>query len=472
MSDISPFIGDDFLLNTPWARQLYHGHAERMPILDYHSHLDPNKIVNDYQYSSITELWLKPGEYKWRAMRAHGIPEKYVTGAVSDWERFSCWADTVAHLYGNPLYHWTHLELKRVLGIDKVLNPDTAREIYDECNAKLRLPEYSMQQLIRRFDVKAVCTANDMTDMLLYHSQWREQSRPFRLLPTWKPDRIFEMDDPVRYNRYIDQLSDASGVVIRTFGSLLEALQRRHAYFHSKGCRLSDVSIDRFYVADYTSLDIDEAFLKILSGKRLAPEEQERLKAALLMYLCELDYKTGWVQQYHIGVQTDINTTMFKLLGHHSGFDSLNDSNVGTVMGRYFNRVFQRGLLSRTIVYNLNPRDFEMFAIILGCFQDGSFPSKLQLGSAWWYLNNEYGIRRQISALSSQGLLSHFIGMATDSHCVLSYCRHEYFRRLLCSILGDALSEGKLPVCEIDRIGKMVEDICFNNVQKFLNLTF
>lgn len=464
------YIGEDFLLESEWAKHLYHDHAAKMPILDYHSHLDPNKIVNDYHYSSITELWLKPGEYKWRAMRADGIPEKYVTGAVSDWERFYRWSQTVSHLFRNPLYYWVHLELKRVFGIDKTLNPDSAREIFDECNEKLQSPEYSMQSLIRRFNVKAICTANDMTDSLAYHIQWKKDVHDFKLYPTWKPDRLFDMDDPVRFNRYIEQLSDASDVVIRTYGNLRMALKNRHSYFHSVGCRMSDVSIDCFYVEEYTSLDIDEIFMKIISGKKLQLHEQNKLKASILMDLCELDYKTGWIQQYHIGVQKDINTTMFKLLGHHSGFDGMNDRNVGVTMGKFFNRVFERGLLCRTIVYNLNSKDFEMFAVILGCFQDGSYPCKLQLGSAWWYLNNDQGIRRQLDALSSHSLLSHFVGMATDSHCVLSYSRHEYFRRFLCNMLGEDLTKGRLPKSEIARLGSMVEDICYNNARTFLNL--
>ena len=470
MTHSDTYISEDFLLDSEYARRLYHEHAESMPVLDYHSHLDADKIVNDYRFSSIAELWLKPGEYKWRAMRADGIPEKYVTGPVSDWERFCKWSQTVSHLFRNPLYHWTHLELKRVLGIDKTLNPDTAREIFDECNEKLQSPEYSMQNLIRRFNVKAVCTANDMTDSLVSHKKWRQEARDFKMYPTWKPDRLFDMDNPVRFNRYIEHLSDASDVVIRTYGNLREALKKRHSYFHALGCRMSDVSIDCFYVEEYTALDIDEIFTRIISGKKLLPQEQSKLTACLLMDLCELDYKTGWTQQYHIGVQKDINTTMFKLLGHHSGFDGMNDRNVGVAMGKFFNRVFERGLLCRTIVYNLNAKDFEMFAVILGCFQDGSYPGKLQLGSAWWYLNNEQGIRRQLDALSSHGLLSHFVGMATDSHCVLSYSRHEYFRRFLCNMLGEDLEKGRLPKSEIKRLGEMVENICYNNARNFLNL--
>ena len=464
------YIDDEFLLESPFASRLYHNHAEKMPIMDYHAHLSPQKIVTDYQFKSLTELWLQPGEYKWRAMRANGIAEKFVTGSVSDWDRFQKWAETVPRLFRNPLYHWTHLELKRVFGIDKVLNPETAREIYDECNAKLQLPEYSMRNLIKRFNVKAICTANDMTDELTYHREWNAEKRDFEMFPTWKPDRIFELENVEKFNRYIDQLSDASDIVIRTYGSLLEALWKRHSYFHSQGCRLSDISIDTFYVEDYTSLEVNEIFLKIVNGKPLLPVEQNKLKASLLMDLCEMDYKVGWVQQYHIGVQTDINTTMYKQLGRHSGFDGMNDKNVGVAMSKFFDRVYSRGLLSHTIVYNLNAKDFEMFAVILGCFQDGTYPGKLQLGPAWWYLNNDQGMQRQLDALSSHGLLSRFVGMATDSHCVLSYCRHEYFRRFLCNLIADELNRGRLPESEMERIGQMIEDICYNNARNFFNL--
>ncbi len=464
------YISDDFLLETPIASELYHKYAEKMPIMDYHSHLNPQKIVEDYQFRSITELWLQPGEYKWRAMRANGVLEKYITGASSDWDKFRKWAMTMPYLFRNPLYHWTHLELKRVFGIEKVLNQETAREIYDECNAKLQLPEYSMQNLIRRFKVKTVCTANDMTDDLTNHSKWHAERRDFKMFPTWKPDRIFEVEDVEKYNRYIDELSDASGVVIRNYGSLMEALTNRHSYFHSHGCRMSDISIDAFYVEDYTAPEIDEIVVKIIQGKPLSVVEQNKLKAALLISMCELDYKAGWVQQYHVGVQADLNTTMFKLLGRHSGFDGMNDKNLGVAMGKYFNRVYARGLLCRTIVFNLNAKDFEMVAVILGCFQDGSYPGKLQLGSAWWYLNNDQGMQRQLDALSSLGLLSRFVGMATDSHCVLSYCRHEYFRRFLCNMIGNDLTKGRLPMSEFERIGHMVEDICYNNANHFFNL--
>lgn len=464
------YISDDLLLETPIASELYHKYAEKMPIMDYHSHLNPQKIVDDYQFRSITELWLQPGEYKWRAMRANGVLEKYITGASSDWDKFRKWAMTMPYLFRNPLYHWTHLELKRVFGIEKVLNQETAREIYDECNAKLQLPEYSMQNLIRRFKVKTVCTANDMTDDLTNHSKWHAERRDFKMFPTWKPDRIFEVEDVEKYNRYIDELSDASGVVIRNYGSLMEALTNRHSYFHSHGCRMSDISIDAFYVEDYTAPEIDEIVVKIIQGKPLSVVEQNKLKAALLISMCELDYKAGWVQQYHVGVQADLNTTMFKLLGRHSGFDGMNDKNLGVAMGKYFNRVYARGLLCRTIVFNLNAKDFEMVAVILGCFQDGSYPGKLQLGSAWWYLNNDQGMQRQLDALSSLGLLSRFVGMATDSHCVLSYCRHEYFRRFLCNMIGNDLTKGRLPMSEFERIGHMVEDICYNNANHFFNL--
>lgn len=464
------YINDDFLLETETSKVLYHNYAEGMPIFDFHGHLSSQAIVEDAHFRSITELWLDRGEYQWRAMRANGILEKYVTGEASDWEKFSKWAETVPSLFRSTLYQWLHLELKRVFGVSKVLNPDTAKEIYDQCNEIIADKHFSARNILKKFKVDVVCTANDMTDTLVWHKQSRkEKGTDLRMLPTWKPDRLFEMDNPKKFNHYIEELSASSDIVIRTYGSLLEALRSRHAYFHSQGCRMSDVSIDGFYVADYTSLDVDEAFMKIISGKMLDADEQNSLKAALLIDLCEMDYKAGWVQQYHIGVQPDLNSTMFKLLGRHRGFDGMNDRPVGVAMGKFFNRVYERGLMCRTVVYNLNPKDFDMFAVVLGCFQDGSFPGKLQLGSAWWYLNNERGIRMQLDALSHNGLLSRFIGTATDSHCFLSYVRHEYFRRVLCKIIGRDVERGELPACELERIGQMISSISYTNAKKYFN---
>lgn len=467
---MEPFIGKDFLLYTSTAKALYHEHAEGLPIVDYHTHLDPQKIAEDYQFKSITELWLYHSPYRWRAMRTNGISEKYITGAATDWEKFQKWAQTMPYLFRNPLYHWAQLELKRVFGIDKLLSPDTAKEIFDTCGEMLKLPEFSACGMLKHFGVELVCTANDMTDSLVYHKQIRKSKQPCKVMPTWKPDRLFELDDPAKFDHYIEELSEVSDIIIRTYAELIEALRRRHAYFHSQGCRVSDVSIDSFYVDDYAAPDVDEIFQKIIFGKKLTANEIVTLKASLLMELCELDYKAGWTQQYHIGGLVDVNTTMFKLLGRHTGFDACNDSGMAVTMGRFFNRIFERGLLCRTIVYNLNPKDFEMFAVMMGCFQDGSIPEKIQLGPAWWYLNDERGIRLHLDVLSHQSLLSRFIGMVTDSHSFISFPRHEYFRRILCNVIGEDIENGKIPASEINRIGRMVEDICYNNAKRYFNV--
>ena len=457
----------DFLLDTAAARQLYHECAEGMPIMDFHSHLDPEKICDDYRFRSITELWLDSGEYKWRAMRANGVSERYISGDATDWEKFSKWAETVPYLMRNPLYHWTHLELSRVFGIEETLNPQTAESIFQRCNEMLQDADFTARSLIRRFKVTMIGTANDMCDPLVFHRKMRLRGDDLEMVPTWKPDRLFEQESPSKFCRYIEEFANAADMTIRTYADLLEALRKRHAFFHSQGCRMSDLSIDRFYVADYNLPEVDEAFQKILEGRNLTEQEQERLKASLLMDLCELDYKSGWTQQYHIGVQTDLNNTMFRLLGRHRGFDGMNDLNMAQSTGRFFNRVFERGLLCRTIVFNLNPKDTEMLAVILGCFQDGSMAGKLQLGAAWWYLNNEWGIRRQLDALSAHGLLARFVGMATDSHCFLSYCRHEYFRRILCQMLGQDVERGSIPASEHERLMQMVKDICYCNAEKY-----
>ena len=468
---MQPFIGPNFLLDTPIAQRLYHDYAEGQPIIDYHSHLSPQKIAEDYHFRSITEIWLEADPLKWRAMRANGISEKYIPGEASDWEKFQKWAETLPYLFRNPLYHWAHLELQRVFGISTPLSPDTAEEIYKQCNDKLRQPEFSARSLIRRFNVKTICTSNDICDTLVYHKQMRKEHEPFQMLATWKPDRLFMQDKPERFCHYIQELCESSDMIIRTFDELLEALRKRHAFFHSQGCRMSDVSLDTFYITDYTAPEVDEIFQKILYGHPLPPEEQTKLKAALLMALCELDYKAGWTQQYHIGSLKDVNTTMFKVLGRHTGFDAIDDQAQASAMGRYFNRVFERGLLCRTIVYNLNPRDFEMFAVMLGCFQDGSYPGKMQLGPAWWFMEQEDGIRRQINALSRQGLLSRFVGWATDSHCFLTYTRHEYFRRILCNLLGDDITRGLIPAYEESRVGQMIREICYGNAQRYFHFS-
>ena len=389
------FMDENFLLQTETAQELYHNHAAKMPIIDYHCHLSPKMVADDYRFNSITEIWLGGDHYKWRAMRSNGVAERYCTGDASDWEKFEKWAETVPYTLRNPLYHWTHLELKTAFGIDKILNPSTAREIFDECNAKLATPEYSARNLMRRYHVETVCTT----------------------------------DDPV------------------------EALRKRHEFFAAQGCKLSDHGIEEFYAEDYTDAEIRAIFNKVYGDTPLTHEEILKFKSAMLVVFGEMDYETGWTQQYHYGAIRNNNTKMFKLLGPDTGFDSIGEFNTAKSMSKFLD--------------HLNPCANEVIATMLGNFQDGTIPGKIQFGSGWWFLDQKDGMEKQMNALSLLGLLSRFVGMLTDSRSFLSYPRHEYFRRTLCNLLGKDVENGEIPASEMPRVQQMVEDISYYNAKNF-----
>lgn len=465
------FMDKDFLLQTETAQRLYHEHAAKMPIIDYHCHLIPKMVAEDHKFRSLTEIWLGGDHYKWRAMRSNGVAEKYCTGTdTTDWEKFEKWAETVPYTFRNPLYGWTHLELKTAFGIDKVLNPKTAREIYEECTDKLQNdPSYSARGMMRRYNVETVCTTDDPIDTLEWHKKTRESGFEIRMLPAWRPDKAMAVENPENFKTYIERLSEVSCVTISKFQDVIDALQKRHDFFEENGCKLSDHGIEEFYAEDYTDAEIDSIFNKVYGGTALTHEEILKFKSAMMVIFAEMDHASGWAQQFHYGAIRDNNTKMFNLLGPDTGFDSIGQFNTAKSMSKFLNRLAINDKLAKTIIYNLNPADNEVVATMLGNFQDGSCPGKIQWGSGWWFLDQKDGMEKQMNALSLLGLLSRFVGMLTDSRSFLSYPRHEYFRRVLCNLVGRDIENGEIPVSEMDRVKQMIEDISYNNAKNYFN---
>ncbi len=463
------FINEDFMLSNDAAKQLYHEGAEKMPIIDYHCHLIPQMIAQNHQFSDITELWLGGDHYKWRAMRGNGVPEEYITGGRSSWEKFSKWAETVPYTMRNPLYHWTHLELKRVFDIDKLLSPATARDIFEECNAKLATEEFRGQALIKKFNVETVCTTDDPADDLRWHKQILDKPFGVKVIPAWRPDKAMAIENPEAYKEYIQKLSEAADMEIRTYSDLIEALAKRHDFFESMGCRLSDHGLETFYAADYTDSEIEAIFAKVLSGKQADAEELDKFRSACLHDFAVMDAEAGWAQQFHIGAIRNNNTKMFCQLGPDTGYDAIHDVQCAAAGHRFFDRLTLEGKLAKTILYCLNPKDNEVLMTMAYTFNDGTVPGKMQFGSGWWFLDQEDGMRKQMNALSALGLFTRFVGMLTDSRSFISYPRHEYFRRILCSVLGEDIEKGKLPASEMEFITKIVEDISYNNAKNYFN---
>ncbi len=464
------FIHDDFLLQTDAAKQLYHEHAAKQPIIDYHCHLNPEYIARDHSFDNLGQIWLEGDHYKWRAMRTNGILEEYCTGKeTSDWEKFEQWASTVPYTMRNPLYHWTHLELKSAFGVDKLLNPNTAKEIYDECTAKLRKPEYSARGLMKKFCVEVVCTTDDPIDNLGHHLALKEEGFEIKVLPTWRPDKAMAVEDPAAYRTYVEKLSAASGVTISRFSDLIEALRVRHDFFASVGCKLSDHGIEEFYAEPYTQTEIDRIFNKVYGGNELLKEEVLKFKSAMLHEGAVMDWEKGWTQQFHYGAIRNNNTRLFNQVGPDTGFDSIGDFNVAKAMSRFFDQLDKENKLAKTIIYNLNPKDNDMVATMIGNFQDGSVAGKMQFGSGWWFLDQKTGMEAQMNSLSNLGLLSRFVGMLTDSRSFLSYPRHEYFRRILCNLVGNDVEQGLLPASEMPFLGEMIENISYKNAKRYFD---
>ena len=463
------FMDENFVLQTETAQQLYHNHAAKMPIYDYHCHLPPEQVAEDKQFDNIGEVWLGGDHYKWRAMRTNGVDEKFCTGDASWREKFQKWSETVPHTLRNPLYHWTHLELQRYFGIDTLLNPGSAEAIFEECTAKLRTPEYSARNLMRKMNVKLVCTTDDPVDSLEYHKQIAADGFEVKVLPTFRPDKAASLADPEAYKNYVEALSAASGVGVNSFETLLEAIDNRHEFFHSVGCRLSDHGIQYVPDADATSAELNATFQKVMAGNAVSPSESDAFLFAFLQEVGKMNHSRGWTQQYHVGVFRNNNSRLFKSLGPDTGFDSIADFRQGPGLIKLLDRLDSSNQLAKSILYNINPCDNELMATMIGNYQDGSFPGKMQFGSGWWFLDQKDGMEKQMNSLSVLGLLSRFVGMLTDSRSFLSYPRHEYFRRILCNLLGNDVENGEIPA-DMELLGSMVENICYNNAVEYFGI--
>lgn len=459
------FMDEDFLLQNETARVLYHEHASALPIFDYHCHISPKDIAEDRKFDNLSQIWLHGDHYKWRAMRSNGVDERYITGDASDWDKFLKWAETVPYTVRNPLYHWTHLELRKPFGIKKILNSSTALEIWNSCNAKLH-NSYSCRGIISKANVHTICTTDDPLDSLEYHRKIKASDFKTKVYPAWRPDKAMTIEKTEAFNQYVDQLQQVSGVSIDHFDSFLDAIENRHLFFHQNGCRLSDHGVDTMYAEPYTSEEIKNIFDKVRSNRVPSAAEILKFKSAMLYEFAVLDHKRGWTQQFHIGAMRNNNTRMFENLGADTGFDSIGDERVAYPMSKFFDRLNYEQKLTRTIIYNLNPGDNEVLATMIGNFQDESEPGKMQWGSGWWFLDQKEGMTKQINALSNLGLLSRFVGMLTDSRSFLSYSRHEYFRRILCNLIGTDVENGEIPD-DMELLGQMVEDICFYNAERY-----
>jgi glucuronate isomerase len=465
---VKKFLGEDFLLNNATAITLYHQFAKDMPIIDYHCHLPPDQIADDRNFENLTQIWLYGDHYKWRAMRANGVAEDYITGNKSDWEKFEKWAETVPYTLRNPLYHWTHLELQRYFDIYDILSPATALKIYEECTAKLQTPEYSVKNLLLKMKVKAVGTTDDPIDDLSFHQKIKADGFEVKILPAFRPDKAMNADDLPGLLIYIRKLETVSGLPIENYTDYLKALKSRHDYFAENGCLLSDHGLEHLYAEDFTESELQEIFLKILSKESLSANDVLKFKSAMLLAFAKWDHEKGWVQQFHLGALRNNSSRMLANLGPDTGLDSIGDFPQGQALSRFLNKLDSSDQLAKTILYNLNPADNDLFATMIGNFNDGTVAGKVQFGSSWWFLDQKDGMINQINSLSNMGLLSRFVGMLTDSRSFLSYPRHEYFRRILCNLLGEDVENGELPD-DMDWLGKIVMDICYHNAKNYFN---
>jgi len=460
------FMDEDFLLQTETAQRLYHEYAAAMPIFDYHCHISPQEIAEDRRFNNLSEIWLHGDHYKWRAMRANGVDEKYCTGNASDWEKFQKWAETAPYTMRNPLYHWTHLELRRPFGIHSNLNPSTARHIWDSCNSQLHTKNFSCRGIIHKANVKVICTTDDPVDSLEYHRSIKASGFGTKVIPAWRPDKAMAIEDPKTFNAYVDLLEAASDISIASYDQFMAAIEKRHLFFHENGCRLSDHGLETIYAAAYTTAEIKAIFDRIRGGLIPSADEILKFKSAMLYEFAVMDHSRNWTQQYHLGAMRNNNTRMFESVGADKGFDSIGEYPAALALSKFMNRLEYDKKLTRTILYNLNPGDNAMMATMIGNFQDGSEPGKIQWGSGWWFLDQKDGMINQLNTLSNLGLLSRFVGMLTDSRSFLSYSRHEYFRRILCNLIGNDVENGELPA-DIEFLGQMVEDISYNNAERY-----
>ncbi len=467
---VNDFISENFLLTNDIAVELYQRFAKNQPIIDYHCHVPPKDIAEDRRFENITKIWLAGDHYKWRAMRTNGIPERYITGDATDWEKFLAWAKTVPKTLRNPLYHWTHMELKKPFGISNILlNETTATEVWEKCNARLAEKDFSTRGIIKQMNVELICTTDDPIDSLEYHQKLKNDSSfDVRVIPAFRADMVMNIEHGSAFLNYIKKLSAAAEIDITSFKRLLEALRKRHSYFNSQGCRLSDHGLETVYAEEYTDAEIEKIFTDALATKPIDIHSVLKYKSAVLFELCIMDHSEGWVQQFHLGAMRNTNPKMFVELGPDTGYDSIGDFAIAQPLVKLLGKLVDRDALTKTILYNLNPSYNEVLASMIGSFQDGITPGKIQYGSAWWFLDQKDGIEKQLNSLSNMGLLSLFVGMLTDSRSFLSYPRHDYFRRILCNILGTEIQSGLIPN-DIELVGSMVADICYNNAYRYFN---
>jgi len=461
------FINDNFVLNNKTAEKIYHNYSKGLPIIDFHCHLSPEAIATDHQFDNIGEIWLGGDHYKWRAMRIHGVKEEFCSGSASDKEKFIKWAETVPHTAGNPLYHWTHLELARYFGINDLLSPDTADNIFSKTTEMLRSPEFSTVNLLKRMKVEMVGTTDDPVDTLEHHKAIKEKL-DIKVLPTFRADMVLKIEVTEEFKLYLKKLSNAADIDINSFDTLIEALDRRHAYFHEVGCRLSDSGPERFFYAEYTHQEVSEIFKKLLAGKTINAEETEKYKTAVMSELSRMNHKRGWVQQFHVGALRNNNSRKYREMGADTGWDSIGNPQDSVKMSRFLDLLDNSDKLAKTILYNLNPADNEMMVTMCGNFSDGTTAAKVTYGAAWWFLDQITGMEKHLKDLSALGLLSHFVGMVTDSRSFLSYPRHEYFRRIVCNHIGTEVEKGLIPNDE-NLLKMMVENISYKNAKNYFD---
>ena len=466
----SHFLSDDFLLKNKFSQRLYHAYAKDLPIIDYHNHLPPAEISSNRKFENISKIWLAGDHYKWRAMRTLGIEEKFITGDATDYQKFEKWAYTLPHTLRNPLYHWSQMELSRYFGIDELLLPARAEKMYFATSEKLQEEQFRARGLLEQMNVEVVCTTDDPADTIEHHESYFIQNHSVKMYPAFRPDKSFAIENIISYKTYLQRLGKAAGLEITSFDTLLEALENRVNFFHSRGCRLSDHGLENMYFSKNTSLSPDQILKKVLEG--IKPTEQEIItfKFHTLKALCKLYHAKGWVQQFHLGALRNTNERMERVLGPDTGFDSIGDFDQASSLAAFFNELDKSDQLTKTVIYNLNPRDNEVFASMIGNFNDGSVKGKMQYGSGWWYLDQKNGMENQLNALSNLGLLSCFIGMLTDSRSFLSFPRHEYFRRILCNLFGQDVENGELPWDE-QWLGKIIQDICYHNAKNYFDFS-
>jgi glucuronate isomerase len=461
------FLTDDFLLENDTARDLYNEVVRDLPIVDYHCHLSPELMAADHRFRSITEIWLEGDHYKWRAMRACGVPERSITGGASDWEKFEAWARTVPATIANPLYHWNAMELKRPFGIDEALTPSTARTIFDRCNEQLANGDLTAMGILRSFRVAVVCTTDDPADSLDAHCRLAARERPVtQVYPTWRADKALATGDVAAWNKWVDRLEQAADRSIGDWDAFLGALEKRHDEFHRLGCRASDHGLDRMYADSYTDAEVSGIFARLRNGEEIGRAEAEVFRSALLHRTALLDHARGWAQQFHLGALRNTNTRMRRLVGPDTGYDAIGDPEQAGPLARFLDRLDETNQLAKTILYNVNPAWNPVFATIAGCFNDGATPGKMQFGAAWWFLDQLDGMEAQMRTLANMGLLSQFVGMVTDSRSFLSFPRHDYFRRLLCQMIGEDVRRGRLPR-DHEALGELVANICFHNALNY-----